>query len=232
MTDNIVFKSAMDVDLIDSMGGDESIVRFARVSSGTNPDEAKDAGLIRYLMKSRHGSPFESPVLQYKISCPIFVAREYFRHRIASYNEVSGRYRELEPVFYVPSATRNLKQIGKPGAYTFSPGTEAQVTDVAWHHKHIARVAWQQYKEMLDGGVAREVARNVLPLSIYTSFYVNFNLRSLMNFLSLRMVDPASTYPTYPLEEIAQVAEKMDTLAYSVAPVAMAAFSEFGRVAP
>jgi thymidylate synthase (FAD) len=222
----------MTVELIDSMGGDESIVRFARVSSGTTGTESSNRGLIRMLMRDRHGSPFESPVLQYRIECPIFVAREFFRHRIASYNETSGRYRELEPVFYVPGPERPLRQIGKPGAYTFEPGEYGQIVLTQAAHKRSAKAAWGEYELMLGSGIAREVARNVLPLSIYTSFYVNFNLRSLMNFLSLRWAHEESKTPTFPLKEIEMVAKQMDAYATEIAPVAMAAFTEFGRVAP
>jgi thymidylate synthase (FAD) len=222
----------MTVELIDSMGGDESIVRFARVSSGTTGTESSNKGLIRMLMRDRHGSPFESPVLQYRIECPIFVAREFFRHRIASFNETSGRYRELEPVFYVPGFERPLRQIGKPGAYTFEPGDYGQIVLTQAAHKRSAKAAWGEYELMLGSGIAREVARNVLPLSIYTSFYVNFNLRSLMNFLSLRWAHEESKTPTFPLKEIEMVAKQMDVYATEIAPVAMAAFTEFGRVAP
>lgn len=233
----IVFRSDMTVELTDYMGGDESIATFARVSSGSTGDEFSNKGLIRMLMRDRHGSPFEAPVLQFRIECPIFVAREFFRHRIASYNEVSGRYRELEPVFYVPGPERPLRQSGKPGAYTFELGSENQHDSVTEMHREIATTAWGMYKSMLGHSydcppIAREVARNVLPLSIYTGFYVNFNLRSLMNFLSLRWMHPESTTPTMPLYEIALVAQQMDAHAQTVAPVAMAAFSEFGRTAP
>ncbi len=237
MTDKIQFRSDMTVELVDHMGGDDAIARFARVSSGSTGDETSNKGLIRMLMRDRHGSPFEAPVLQYRVECPIFVAREFFRHRIASYNETSGRYRELEPVFYVPGPERPLRQTGKPGAYTFEPGTENQYDTVVEFHREIATTAWGMYKSMLGHNydcppIAREVSRNVLPLSIYTSFYVNFNLRSLLNFLSLRLEHEASKTPTFPLQEIQEVARKMDALATEVAPVAMAAFTEFGRVSP
>lgn len=229
---SVEFKSGMDVELVDSMGGDESIVRFARVSSGSSGNSASDNGLIRMLMRDRHGSPFEAPVLQFKVEAPVFVAREFFRHRIASYNEVSGRYRELDPVFYIPDSDRPLRQIGKPGAYTFEEGNDEQILTASSEHIRQAKYAWAGYQAMLNCGVAREVARNVLPLSIYTSFYVNFNLRSLMNFLSLRWMHESSTTPTFPLYEIEQVAHQIDSFARQIAPKAMEAFTEFGRVAP
>jgi hypothetical protein len=127
---------------------------------------------------------------------------------------------------------RPLRQIGKPGAYTFEPGEYGQIVLTQAAHKRSAKAAWGEYELMLGSGIAREVARNVLPLSIYTSFYVNFNLRSLMNFLSLRWAHEESKTPTFPLKEIEMVAKQMDAYATEIAPVAMAAFTEFGRVAP
>lgn len=235
----------MLVELVDSMGGDDSVVRAARVSSGTDGPElcgldrcekrnlsAKDTGLINMLMRDRHGTPFEAVVFQFRVECPIFVAREFVRHRIASYNETSSRYRELKPEFYCPDQPRPLVQEGKPGAYEFKPGDRAQQFHTADTHHRIATITWDAYQELLRKGVAREVARNVLPLSIYTEFYVTMNLRSLLNFLSLRWAHPDSTTPTYPLYEIEQVAKAMNAHAASVCPVAMQHFDRNGRVAP
>ncbi len=242
MSAEIEFRSGMDVELVDWMGDDSSIVNAARIStvdsSGDNWARlaedltSKDAGLINFLMRDRHGTPFESVILQFRVVCPIFVAREVFRHRIASYNETSGRYRELSPVFYIPDSDRPLLQIGKPGAYTFKRGTTEQYELMAEAHKSIAMCAWHDYQAMLEAGVAREVARNVLPLSLYTQFYVTFNLRSLMNFLSLRWNHESSKTPTFPLFEIELIAHQFDSFARSTAPIAMEAFTEFGRVAP
>lgn len=231
MTD-IEFRSDMHVEMTDWMGGDESIVRFARVTSDIAGNEKSNKGLIRMLMRDRHGSPFEAPILQFRVECPIFVAREFFRHRIASYNETSGRYQILKPVFYCPPDDRPLIQTGKPGAYTFTEGSYSQVVATQGEHRRMATEAWDSYEYLLDKDVAREVARNVLPLSIYTSFYVNFNLRSTLNFLSLRWAHELSTTPTFPLKEIEKVAKEIDGFARMYSPVAMAAFDEFGRVAP
>lgn len=228
----IDFSSELSVSLTDTMGGDESIIRFARVSSGTEGSEKANQGLVRMLMRDRHGSPFESPIFQFQVQCPIFVAREFFRHRIASYNEVSGRYQVLEGKFYVPSPDRPLRQIGKPGAYTFEAGSYEQYLKTVSAHKRVAVTAWDEYQVLLESGIAKEVARNVLPLSTYTKFYVNFNLRSLLNFLSLRWAHEASKVPTFPLYEISQLAQDMDLLARETCPMAFAAFDEFGRVAP
>ena len=146
----------------------------------------RDRGLINYLMRDRHGSPFEHNSMTFYVQAPIFVFREFMRHRIASYNEESGRYRELRPVFYVPGPERRLVQIGKPGAYDFIDGTPEQTALAVEEGKRIATAAYESYQRMLAAGIAREVARTVLPLSLYSSMYVTMNARALMNFLSLR----------------------------------------------
>ncbi|MFD0374688.1 FAD-dependent thymidylate synthase [Streptomyces sp. NPDC127112] len=222
----------MAVELIDSMGNDDSVARSARVSSGTNGDEKQNRGLLNMLMRDRHGSPFESVVFQFRIECPIFVAREFFRHRIASYNEVSGRYKILEPTFYVPDPDRPLMQIGKPGAYRFEAGDDVQKAVTLRAHMRAAEVTWDYYETLLASGVARETARNVLPLSLYTSFFVTMNLRGLLNFLSLRWAHEDSKVPTFPLYEIEQVAKQMDSLARGICPVTFEHFDKHGRVAP
>lgn len=228
----ITFRSDMTVELIDSMGGDESVIRSARVSSGSvSVSSEKDKGLINYLMRDRHGSPFEHAVFTFRIEAPIFVFREFMRHRIASYNEESGRYKELEPVFYVPGPDRKLQQIGKPGAYTFEEGTYDQKVQVPAATMRVYDEAYSSYKKMLDNGVAREVARVILPVGIYSSMYVTMNARSMMNFLSLRS-ERKGTYPSFPQAEIAWVAEGMEEHFKHKMPETYEAFIKNGRVAP
>jgi thymidylate synthase (FAD) len=154
------------------------------------------------------------------------------RHRIASYNEESGRYRELSPVFYIPDADRKLIQIGKAGAYTFVDGTKEQldITQTAMKESYI--LAYQQYQVMLDAGIAREVARAVLPVGLYSSMYVTMNARALMNFLSLRTSREGSHFPSYPQREIEMVAEKMEVEFARLMPLTHAAFEKSGRVTP
>lgn len=232
----IIFKRDMDVELVDSMGSDASIAGAAWVSTygaETETDINRIPGLINFLMRDRHGTPFEHNSLTFRVSAPLFVFYEWHRHRAGwSYNEESARYRELDPVFYVPGPDRNLRQTGKPGAYTFEPGTEVQHIEVAYSHKWLARQAWAEYQRMLNRGVAREVARNVLPVSIYKTMYATCNLRSLFSFLSLRWAHPNSTVPTFPLREIEMVAEQLDALARPLFPLAFSAFDAQGRVAP
>jgi thymidylate synthase (FAD) len=195
-------------------------------------DPARSAGLINYLARERHGSPFEHTSMTFFISAPIFVFREFMRHRIASYNEESGRYRELKPVFYIPNAERNLIQIGKTGAYEFVPGTTEQFQTTVEAMKSAYTVAYDSYKTMLDAGIAREVARAVLPVATYSSMYVTMNARALMNFLSLRTSREGSHFPSYPQREIEMVAEKMEAEFAKLMPLTYQAFEKSGRVAP
>ena len=238
-TSEIIFRSDMTVELVKASASDADVIWAARVSTAgeqsldeIGEDPARSAGLINYLARERHGSPFEHTSMTFFISAPIFVFREFMRHRIASYNEESGRYRELSPVFYVPDADRKLIQIGKPGAYTFVDGTKEQleITEVAM--KEAYTLAYKQYQVMLDAGIAREVARAVLPVGLYSSMYVTMNARALMNFLSLRTAREGSHFPSYPQREIEMVAEKMEVEFARLMPLTHAAFEKSGRVTP
>jgi len=238
-TSEIIFRSDMTVELVKASASDADVIWAARVSTAgeqsleeIGEDPARSAGLINYLARERHGSPFEHTSMTFFISAPIFVFREFMRHRIASYNEESGRYRELSPVFYVPDADRKLIQIGKAGAYTFIDGTKEQleITQAAMKESYI--LAYQQYQVMLDAGIAREVARTVLPVGLYSSMYVTMNARALMNFLSLRTAREGSHFPSYPQREIEMVAEKMEVEFARLMPLTHAAFEKSGRVTP
>ena len=236
------FRSDVTVELVRANAHDNDVLFAARVSTQgeqtleSAQDEGLDAsrsrGLINYLMRDRHGSPFEHNSMTFYVQAPIFVFREFMRHRIASYNEESGRYRELRPVFYVPGPDRNLVQVGKPGAYDFLPGTPEQTSLVSAEVRSVATEAFASYQRMLGAGVAREVARIVLPLDIYSSMYVTMNARSLMNFLSLRTKREGTHFPSFPQREIEMVAEKMESHFDELMPLTAAAFNENGRVAP
>jgi thymidylate synthase (FAD) len=235
----LTFRSDMDVELVKHSARDADVLFAARVSTkgeaslaDVDADASASAGLIRYLMRDRHGSPFEHAVMTFYVSAPLFVFREFQRHRMASYNEESGRYRQMRPVFYVPGPERRLQQVGKPGAYDFVEGTPAQHALVTARTQDACRTAWRAYTDMLDAGVAREVARIVLPLSLYSSMYVTVNARSLMNVLSLRTKREDSTFPSYPQREIEMVAEQMETAWAGLMPITHAAFESGGRVAP
>jgi len=233
----MTFRSDMTVQLIQSMGGDDAVVRSARVSttSDTISDFSmgkREEGLINYLMRDRHGTPFEHNGFTFYIEAPIFVFREFMRHRIASYNEESGRYKELAPVFYTPSEDRKLIQVGKPGAYTFEDGTDEQKATTAYHINRSSIDSYESYKAMLEAGVAREVARAVLPVNIYSSMYVTMNARALMSFLSLRTTREGTHFPSFPQREIEMVAEKMEDFFAEKMPITYATFNKNGRVAP
>ena len=232
----ITSRSDMTVDLIDSMGNDDSVIRSAKVSTMTDTtvDDMSAAGkekFIDFLVANRHGSPFEHVLFTFRIEAPIFVWREFMRHRMASYNEESGRYTELKPVFYIPDRDRNLVQVGKPGEYLFTQGDPSQVQSTDWALTGVSAHAYSEYRYLLERGIAREVARMVLPLNIYSTAYVTMNLRSLTNFLSLRRNVEGQTFPSFPQREIEMAAELMEDHADSIVPITLEAFRRNGRVA-
>lgn len=232
------FRSDMTVQLIKHAAEDTDVTFAARVSTlggETRYVEAtdRDAGLIDYLMRERHGSPFEHTSFTFYIETPIFVAREFFRHRAGwSYNEWSGRYSELQPEFYVPDRHRKLVQTGKPGAYQFTDGSERQHAEIEFHFTGVYEDAWASYVRLLEEGIAREVARMVLPVGVYTSFYATCNARSLMHFLSLRTEWDNAQFPSKPQAEIQMVADQMEQMFAEVMPLTHEAFQKNRRVAP
>lgn len=235
----IRFRSDVSVELIKAAASDADVIWAARVSTkgeqslddiATDPERSR--GLINYLMRDRHGSPFEHSSMTFFVQAPIFMWREHFRHRIASYNEESGRYKVLEPVFYTPGPERKLIQVGKAGAYEFVDGTKEQFDLVTEQTKLACETAYDAYQKMLDAGVAREVARIVLPVTIYSSAYVTMNARAMMNFLSLRTKSADSHFPSFPQREIEMVAEKYEAEWAKLMPLTHAAFVANGRVAP
>jgi thymidylate synthase (FAD) len=233
------FRSDVSVELVKASASDADVIWSARVSTkgdlslaDVDADASRSQGLINYLMRDRHGTPFEHNSMTFFVSAPIFVFREFMRHRMASYNEESGRYRELQPVFYVAGPDRKLIQEGKPGAYDFVDGTAEQHRIVVEETKAACIGSYRAYRKMLAVGVAREVARGVLPVAIYSSMYVTMNARSLMNFLSLRTKRPDSAFPSFPQREIEMVAEKMENEWAELMPLTHTAFEASGRVAP
>lgn len=234
---NIKFQEYSDVELIEFMGSDEGVVHRARVStkgiqSEEDVSEATVKGMINHMMKNRHGSVFEGAQFTFRVHTPLFVAREFMRHRMFSYNEESGRYKQLDPVFYVPGYARPLRQVGKSSEYHLVPGNNSDGCIVRGFLKSHSEKSYLTYYDLLEQGIAREVARMVLPVNIFTTFYATCNARALMNFLSLRIDDEANSVPTHPLEEIQEVAEEMEAYFAARMPVTYFAFKENGRVAP
>lgn len=210
-----------------AMADDLSVANSARVSFAKRKetlDEA-DRGLIRFLMRDRHGTPFEHNAFRFHVRCPLFVAREWFRHRIGSFNEESARYHQLEGDFYVPALGDVRSQVGKPGAYTFEPVDAETAAGVREDLQAQYDRSYRLYQELIDRGVAKELARCVLPMGIFTQFYWTVNARSLMNFLSLRNASTAQ-------HEIRRYAEAVEALFAELMPVTYEAFVESGRIAP
>ncbi len=215
------------VRLDDAMADDLSVVNGARVSFARHKDEmdASDEGLIRFLMRDRHGSPFEHNAFRFHIRCPIFVAREWFRHRIGSFNEFSMRYAKATDDFYVPDADDVRTQVGKPGAYSFEPVNPELAEETREELKAVYDQAYETYTRLVEQGVARELARSVMPVGAYTQFYWTVNARALMNFVSLRNSEFAQL-------EIRRYAEAVEAFFAQQMPVTHAAFVANDRTAP
>jgi thymidylate synthase (FAD) len=209
------------------MADDLSVVNAARVSFARHKDamEASDEGLIRFLMRERHGTPFEHNSFRFHIRCPIFVAREWFRHRIGSFNEFSMRYARATDDFYVPAPEDVRSQVGKPGAYTFETVEPELAESTRETLESIYRTAYAAYEELVEAGVARELARCVLPVGAYTEFFWTVNARALMNFVSLRAAEAAQ-------REIRKYAEAVESFLAEKMPVTYAAFVANDRTAP
>lgn len=214
------------VRLVDSMGSDLSVVRAARVSYDASwragEDEGSDARLIRYLWKNRHTSPFESVEFQFEVKAPIFVFRQWHRHRTWSFNELSARYRELSEEFYVPKP----EQIGVQSASSKQARDLTNKSDLtsAGMIKLACEASFGIYRSLLQRDVPRELARSVLPVATYSHMFAKVDLRNLLHFLDLR----DHSHAQY---EIRAYAEAMRDLARSVAPVCMNAW-EAGRSSP
>ena len=189
------FRSDVKAVLMDSMGGEGSIVRRARVSTEGEGStkipqkvlEGSDLGLLKWLYRNQHGTPFEGPEFEWYFEVPIFVSRQIVKHRLSSINEESGRYREMKGVFYVtPEEGRPLVQIGKTGDYNFEEGRPDEIHAFREVQKMTAEAAWENYQKLIAYGIAKEAARMILPVSLYSSMYFKCNLRSLLNFVALR----------------------------------------------
>lgn len=241
MRDQIdVFPPHGFVRLVKYMGSELDVVNAARVSFhkeskwGTSeagsviPGQLSkgDEGLIRFLLKNKHGSPFEQGFQSmWHIRLPIFVMREWVRHRIGhSLNEESGRYVQMRDDFFHPAHLRVQK--GKPGAYTFEPIDDPEMyTEYLDDLAEVNKAAWDFYLKWLGRGVAKEQARIVLPLNLYTEIRWTANARSLMNFLALRNAPDA-------MFEIRCYAQALETLFAPQMPTVHKAFSTTGRIAP
>jgi thymidylate synthase (FAD) len=210
-----------------AMADDLSVVNGARVSFARRVDEMDEAdeGLIRFLMRERHGTPFEHNAFRFHIRCPIFVAREWMRHRVGSFNEFSMRYAKATDDFYVPEADDVRTQVGKPGAYSFEPVEPEVAEQTRDELRAVYDAAFAAYERLVERGVARELARCVIPVGAYTEFYWTINARSLMNFVSLRAAESAQ-------REIRRYADAVEEFFAEHMPVTHAAFVANDRLAP
>lgn len=214
------FRRTFKVETVQNMGSDEMIARAARVSTGKDLlDQDKIEGLIGYLVRERHTSPLESCVVTFRIEAPIFVAREWMRHRTQSYNELSLRYTESDCEFYVPPADRPLVNDGSSAHPELVQGAEDQKQVAFSELKYVYRMAEDSYQHLLKSGIAREVARNVLPVSTYTAFYATANLNNWLKFLDLRNGDKG-----HPQWEIVQCAQMVQARLTELYPITMGAW--------
>lgn len=223
------------VNLIDWMGDDASIVQAARVSlEGRNEVFVEDelSGLINYLMREKHGSPFEHNSMKFYVKAPIFVFREFHRHRMMSYNEMSARYTDLPGEFYLPPMQRPIINVGTSARPEMAPAPYEMYDEMCQDMYDVYSLAWDKYCKMLDDGVAKELARIILPVGIFSQMYVTMNLRSAFNFLALRIQDKDAVHVSRPQWEIEQVALKIEERVRELFPIAYAAFINNGRVAP
>ena len=213
------------VRLDESMASDLSVVNAARVSFARRKEEMDDSdqGLIRFLLRERHGTPFEHNAFRFHVRAPIFIAREWFRHRVGSFNEFSMRYAKATDDFYVPEAEDVRTQVGKPGAYSFEP-VDAELAEATREElRAVYDAAYAAYERLVEQGVARELARAVMPVGSYTEFYWTVNARSLMNFVSLRAAEAAQ-------REIRRYADACEQFLAEEMPVTYQAFVDAGRV--
>lgn len=214
------------IQLEQSCGTDLDVVNCAKVSFAKHSDTfaEHERGVLKFLMKHRHGTPFEHNYFKFHVRAPIFVIREWQRHRIGvSYNEESGRYVEMRPDFYIPQQARVQK--GTPGKYSFKSGSLEQSALLATYTADNAREAYHRYLHLLNEGVAKEQARAVLPLTLYSEFYFSCNARSLMNFISLRTSNEA-------MFEIKEYAKILFLLWSKEMPETAEAFQECDFISP
>ena len=234
--------SEIGVDLAQAIGSDAMIAHAAMVSSiggSCHPvgdvSPSKLEGLLRTLITKRHGTPFEHGCMTVRVHAPIKVWREWHRHRVGwSYNEESGRYKQLEPVFYLPPPDRPMRQADgfKAMAPTFDTVDQLEYDVVCGIMKRAYENSYREYEHLLSRGVDKGLARDVLGVGIYSACYCTANPRSIMHFLELRTERPDAKRPSRPLYEIRAAAEKLEALFAEQWPVTHRLGCENGRAAP
>lgn len=229
----VQMSSEMTVKLIRASASDEMVVQAAKVSViGENNVDTVPERLINSLMRNRHGVPFEHTSFTFFVEVPIFVARQWVKHRMSSLNEVSGRYTQLIPKFYVPEANRPMINLGTKMDPKMAEASYLQHQTVVNTELEVARVAWRAYESRIKLGIAEEMARSVLPVSIYTQFYWTLNARSLMNFLERRVEDENARVISHPQWEIQMAALQVQDIFAQEMPITANSFLRNQRVAP
>lgn len=222
------------VRLVERMGGDNAVLQAARVSYGSgSKGEEQDRKLINFLLKNQHGTPFEHALLKFHVKAPIFVTRQWFRHRLGTFdegggqglletsghsiNEISYRYTEVKEEFYVPDRLRVPAAQDKQASQNQTLPDEAELLEL---FEATNQLAYERYQRLIEAGVARELARTILPVATYTQFYWTCNARSLMNFLKLRANEHAQL-------EIRAYAEAIAAMFKAVMPWTFEAFIKY-----
>lgn len=238
MTD-IVMSSDLKCTLIQTNASDEFVIHTARVSAAKGfgvlealPENLDQARFIRALMDPRHGVPFEHNIFTFFVEVPIFVARQWVKHRISSMNEMSGRYTKMLPKFYTAPAERPLFNVGTKMKPKFEAAPDYVMKEINGSDRQAALSAWRTYQHRLDMGIAEEYARTILPLHTYTQFYWSVNARSIMNFLERRVSEPMNRVETHPQWEIDFAARQLEQAFAETMPLTWDAWVDSYRVAP
>jgi thymidylate synthase (FAD) len=239
----IILKSTIDVEFVDKMGSDQRIVEAMMVSS--RGMDAKDfaaslgetgiSGRIKYIMNKRHGGPFEQSALQIRVHAPIKVWREWMRHRIGfSYSEESGRYKQLEPIFWIPPPERPMVEAPdfKASNPEFVPADPQTYRLFCWSRRQVYQTAYNEYEANLAGGIDKGLARDGLGVGIFSACYVTCNPRSLMHFLELRTKSVVAKRPSSPLWEINNAANQLEKIFAEHWPMTWELWNANGRMAP
>lgn len=234
----ITMSSELNIKLVRHCADDLFACEAAQLSTGNHPfgewqpkENFNPERFLNALMKPRHGVPWEHTFFTFAVQVPIFVARQWVKHRLSSMNELSGRYSLMIPTFY-SNPKRPMINIGTKMKPEMIVSSEEVQHKIGSSDASFCRMAWEEYQFRLSTGVAEEYARIVLPLSTYTQFYWSLNGRSLMNFLERRIDDEGNRVETHPQWEIEQPAKQMEDEFARLMPLTHKAFIANGRVAP
>lgn len=234
-TTTIELSSDINIKLVRVMASDAFAIEAAQASVMGTKDNKREVDpdiFIQKLVSLRHGVPFEHTFFTFGVEVPIFVARQWVKHRMSSMNEMSGRYGKMIPKFYTPTEDRPMVNVGSKMNPKMELGSQMQYQTMLNTDRDIAQKAWNAYEFRMNMKIAEEMARSCLPLSTYTQFYWSVNARSLMGFLERRVESEAARVPTHPQWEINVAADKLEETFKQFMPLTHAAFVRYGRVAP